>query len=92
MDIIVGYTGFVGSNIAAEHKFDYSFNSKNIGDAFGTNPDLCVYSGVRAEKFLANNDPDGDMAVINNAIENIKKINPKRIVLISTIDVYKNPI
>lgn len=91
MDIIVGYTGFVGSNIAAEHKFDYSFNSKNIGDAFGTNPDLCVYSGVRAEKFLANNDPDGDMAVINNAIENIKKINPKRIVLISTIDVYKNP-
>lgn len=91
MDIIVGYTGFVGSNIAAEHKFDYSFNSKNIEDAFGLNPDLCVYSGVRAEKFLANNDPDGDMAVIRNAIENIKKINPKRLVLISTIDVYKNP-
>ncbi|MCQ4023116.1 MULTISPECIES: NAD(P)-dependent oxidoreductase [unclassified Ruminococcus] len=91
MDIIVGYTGFVGSNIAAEHTFDYYFNSKNIQDAFGLNPDLCVYSGVRAEKFLANNDPDGDMAIINNAIDNIKKINPKRLVLISTIDVYKNP-
>lgn len=91
MDIIVGYTGFVGSNIAAAHTFDYSFNSKNIEDSFGLNPDLCVYSGVRAEKFLANNDPDGDMDIINNAIENIKKINPKRLVLISTIDVYKNP-
>lgn len=91
MDIIVGYTGFVGSNIAAAHSFDYSFNSKNIDDAFGLAPDLCVYSGVRAEKFLANNDPDGDMDIINNAINNIKKINPKRLVLISTIDVYKNP-
>lgn len=91
MDILVGFTGFVGSNIAAKHSFDYSFNSKNIQDAFGLEPDLCVYSGVRAEKFLANSDPEGDMAIINNAIENIKKINPKRLVLISTIDVYKNP-
>ncbi len=91
MDIIVGYTGFVGSNIAASKEFDGKFNSKNIESAFGLEPELCVYSGVRAEKFLANNDPDGDMAVINNAIENIKKINPKRLVLISTIDVYKNP-
>lgn len=91
MDIIVGYTGFVGSNISASHSFDYSFNSKNIEEAFGLNPDLCVYSGVRAEKFLANSDPDGDMEIINNAISNIKKINPKRLVLISTIDVYKNP-
>lgn len=91
MDIIVGYTGFVGSNIYEKHNFDYSFNSKNIEQAFGLNSDLCVYSGVRAEKFLANSDPDGDMAIINNAIENIKKINPKRLVLISTIDVYNNP-
>lgn len=91
MDIIVGYTGFVGSNIAANHKFDYSFNSKNIEEAFGLEPDLCVYSGIRAEKFLANTDPEGDMKIINNAIENIKKIKPKRLVLISTIDVYKNP-
>lgn len=91
MDIIVGYTGFVGSNIAAEHRFDYFFNSKNIEDAFGLEPDLCVYSGIRAEKFIANSNPDADMAIINNAIENIKKINPKKLVLISTIDVYRNP-
>ncbi len=91
MDIIVGYTGFVGSNIASAHEFDGKFNSKNISEAFGSNPDLCVYSGVRAEKFLANSDPEGDMAIIDNAVENIKKINPKKLVLISTIDVYKSP-
>jgi len=50
-----------------------------------------VYSGVRAEKFLANTNPGADMALIENAIENIKRINTKRLVLISTIDVFKTP-
>lgn len=85
---IVGYTGFVGSNICATTKFDAYYNSKNIEEAFGTCPDLLVYSGVRAEMFLANKYPEKDMEVIQNAIDNIKKINPKRVVLISTIAVY----
>jgi len=91
MDILVGYTGFVGSNILAKHKFDGLYNSKNIEEAFGTKPDLCVYSGVSAEKFLANKEPEKDMEGIKGAIENIKKIAPKKLVLISTIDVYKQP-
>jgi nucleoside-diphosphate-sugar epimerase len=91
MDILVGYTGFVGSNICNSHHFDKLFKSTNIAEAFGTNPDLCVYCGVRAEKFLANKDPEKDFDIILNAIENIKKINPKKLVLISTADVYKNP-
>ncbi|MEG2500937.1 MAG: NAD(P)-dependent oxidoreductase, partial [Oscillospiraceae bacterium] len=32
---LVGYTGFVGSNIAAAHPFDGLYNSKNIKEAFG---------------------------------------------------------
>ncbi len=91
MNILIGYTGFVGSNIHSQYTFDEVFNSKNIQDAFGINPDLCVYAGVRAEKFLANKEPYKDLNLIKGAIENIKKINPKRLVLISTIDVFKNP-
>jgi len=91
MNILVGYTGFVGSNLHSQYNFDRVYNSKNISDAFGSNPDLCIYAGVRAEKFLANNDPKADMAIIDNAVENIKRIKPKRLVLISTIDVYKAP-
>ena len=30
MNILVGYTGFVGSNLVAQHKFDGLFNSSNI--------------------------------------------------------------
>lgn len=89
---LVGYTGFVGSNIAKSFEFNNLYNSKNIEEAFGSNPDLLVYSGVPAEKFLANNNPQRDLKIIENAFENIKKINPKRVVLISTIDVYKKPI
>ncbi|CAH0438850.1 NAD(P)-dependent oxidoreductase [Clostridium neonatale] len=89
---LVGYTGFVGTNLTKSFKFNNLYNSKNIEEAFGTNPDLLVYSGVPAEKFLANNNPERDFKIIENAFENIKKINPQKIVLISTIDVYKNPI
>lgn len=89
---LVGYTGFVGSNIDLKGNIDKKYNSQNIKEAYGTNPDILIYSGVRAEKFLANKEPQVDLESIKEAFENIKKINPKKIVLISTIDVYKNPV
>lgn len=92
MDAIVGYTGFVGTNLCLKHEFDCKYNSKNISEAFGLKPELLVYAGVRSEKFLANNDPEADMANIRTAFENIKKIAPKKLVHISTVDVYKLPV
>lgn len=93
MIALVGYTGFVGNNIytSAGNRIDAVYNSKNIEDAYGTNPDLLIYAGLRAEKYLANNAPEKDMELIIQAEENIKKINPKKLVLISTIDVFKVP-
>lgn len=91
MTALVGYTGFVGSNIYAEGTFDAVYNSKNIEEAYGTNPDLLIYAGLRAEKYLANNAPEKDMELIIQAEENIQKINPQKLVLISTIDVFKVP-
>ena len=91
MKFLVGYTGFVGSNLSAEEKFDGLYHSTNIADAYGTRPDLLVYAGVRSEKFLANHAPEKDLEVVKTAFENIRKIQPKRLVLISTIDVYQNP-
>lgn len=89
---LVGYTGFVGSNLTQSYSFDHLYNSKNIKDAYDTKPDLLIYAGVRAEKFLANREPEKDLKVIEEAFENINKINPKKLVLISTIDVYKTPV
>lgn len=92
MKSLVGYTGFVGSNLAQSAQFTHFYNSKNIEEAYGTSPDLLVYAGVRAEKFLANSSPEKDLQTVQEAFMNIQKINPKRVVLISTIDVYKNPV
>lgn len=93
MVALVGYTGFVGSNIyaMAGGEIDKVYNSRNIEEAYGTNPDLLIYAGLRAEKYLANNAPEKDLALIAQAEENIKRINPKQLVLISTIDVFNIP-
>lgn len=93
MKALVGYTGFVGSNIydAAGKEIDTVYNSRNIEEAYGTMPDLLIYAGLRAEKYLANIAPEKDIELIYQAEENIKKIAPKKLVLISTIDVFKIP-
>ena len=63
---LIGYTGFVGGNIYAssDNMIDGIYNSKNIKEAYGTNPDLLVYSGVPAQKFIANQYPDEDFKII----------------------------
>ena len=93
MKALVGYTGFVGSNIckAAGNELDAVYNSKNIKEAYGTNPNILIYAGLRAEKYLANNAPEKDMELIYQAEENIEKILPRKLVLISTIDIFKFP-
>lgn len=35
MNALVGYTGFVGSNLYAKGTFDRVYNSKNIEEAYG---------------------------------------------------------
>lgn len=94
MIALVGYTGFVGSNIYAsgKEKITHVYNSKNIEEAYGTQPELLIYAGLRAEKYLANHMPEKDLELILQAQENIRKIAPKKLVLISTIDVFKHPV
>lgn len=87
-DLLVGSTGFVGGNLSAAHAFAAVCHSSNVADQYGTRPDLCVYAGVPAAMFLANADPEADLAVMAAARENLQKIAPREVVLISTIAVY----
>lgn len=87
-DLLVGCTGFVGGNLAAAHTFAAACHSTDIENCFGTQPDLCVYAGVPAAMFLANADPEADLAVMRAARQNLQRIAPKKLVLISTTAVY----
>ena len=94
MVALVGYTGFVGSNLysRARNRIKGVYNSQNIEKAYGLEPEVLIYTGVSAEKHLANNAPEQDLEQILEAEKNIRAINPQRLVLISTIDVYSNPV
>jgi hypothetical protein len=58
---LIGYTGFVGSNLLRQRTFDACFNSSNIDQINGRSFDLVVGCGARAEKWKANADPAADL-------------------------------
>ena len=87
-DLLVGSTGFVGGNLLACHAFARAVHGSDVAAAFGAAPDLCVYAGVPAAMFLANADPQADLAVMRAARENLQKIAPRALVLISSVAVY----
>lgn len=90
MRIIVGYSGLVGSNLLQFYKFDKFFNSKNFEDAKYLEVDEIFFCGIPAVKWHANKYPDEDYDTINKIKEILKTIKAKKIILISTIDVYEN--
>ncbi len=85
---LIGYTGFVGSNILRQTNIDFCYNSKNIDSIRGKSFDLVICAGGPAIKWWANKNPRNDLITIKNLAEILITINAKRFVLISTVDVY----
>lgn len=92
MNALIGYTGFVGGTILKQTRFEYLFNSKNIAEIDNQEFDFVVCSAAPAQKWLANKDPENDLKNINGLIEHLKTVKCNTFILISTVDVFKNPI
>jgi nucleoside-diphosphate-sugar epimerase len=88
---LIGYTGFVGGNLLRQRSFDACFNSKNIDELAGRSFDLIVCAGARAEKWKANAEPERDLDNIELLIRALSHADARRLVLISTVDVFANP-
>ncbi|GEP01914.1 NAD-dependent epimerase/dehydratase family protein [Methylobacterium haplocladii] len=92
---IVGYTGFVGSNLLARPsrtlKYDYLFNSKNVATLGQRSYEAVVCSAVPAIKWLANKNPSEDWAQISALLAQLRNLRTERFILISTVDVYPDP-
>ncbi len=86
--VLVGSTGFVGGNLAAKGTFSHAYHSADIAEGFGRENDLVFYAGVPAAMYLANRDPEADLAVMRAARENLRRLAPKKTVLISSVCVY----
>ena len=88
---LIGYTGFVGSTLLRQRSFDACFNSLNIDNISVRSFDLVVCCGARAEKWKANADPEADLDNIERLTRALGMVNARKLVLISTVDVFLNP-
>ena len=88
MNCLIGYTGFVGGNLASQRNYDVLINSKNFHSMEGMTYDSVVCAGVPAVKWKANKEPEADLAHINELVDVLKTVKVGRFILISTIDVY----
>lgn len=89
---LIGYTGFVWSNLDAQFSFTHKYNSQNIWDIQWESFDFVVCAWVRAVKWWANQNPEEDLAQIQELIDYISTIKTNRFILISTVDIYPSPI
>ena len=90
-DVLIGYTGFVGSALARQHRFGLQCNSKNTAklksQCFGT----VICAAAPGSMVAANRAPDRDAKIINRLMSTLKSIRSERFVLISTIAVLDQP-
>ena len=89
---LIGHTGFVGGNLLRQGRYGDLYNSTNIGDIAGKSFELVVSAGCKAAKWIANQEPAADRAGIESLMRALERVRAERFVLISTIDVYPQPI
>lgn len=88
---LVGYTGFVGSNLDRAGGFTHRYNSRNFREMACEHFDEIVCAGIQAMKWWANRNPAEDRAAIAALLGVLSETRADRFVLISTVDVYRDP-
>ena len=88
---LIGYSGFIGSNLIRETNFENFYRSNNIFDISREKFGQIICAGVSAVKWLANKEPEADWASIQRLISALEQTEAEQFVLISTIDVYPVP-
>ncbi len=90
-DALIGHTGFVGSNLARQARWDDHYSSANIESIAGKHYDLIVCAAPRADKWRINLSPEVDRAEIDRLTDVLGRVSATRMILISTVDVYSDP-
>lgn len=88
---LIGYTGFIGSNLANQYDFTDFYNSKNIANIIGKEYDMVFSSANSGYKWKVNLNPESDKQNILKYIYTIKSVKIKKFILISSIDIYPDP-
>lgn len=89
---LIGFSGFVGSTLLKQAHYSALFRSTNIHEIDNREFDVVVCAGAPAQKWIANRDPADDRKKIESLINHLRTIKCKKFILISTVDVFKEPI
>ena len=89
---LVGFTGFVGSNLKEKYKFDDLYNSKNYKNMRNKEYNFLICAGISSSMWFANKNPQKDLENINNLLNVLITMKIKKLVFISTSAVYKQPL
>ena len=89
---LVGATGFVGTTLQTQTQFNDHYNSSNIEEIRGKSYDLLICAAAPATKWKANQYPAEDIANIQSLMRHLSTATTRQFLLISTIDVYPNPV
>lgn len=92
MTALIGYSGFVGSTLLRQAKFDHLYRSTNIHEIENKKFNFVICAGAPAQKWIANRCPEEDKSKIDTLIDHLKTIKTDTFILISTVDVFKTPI
>lgn len=88
MDVLIGATGYVGQTLLRQRAFEHQFNSKTIGGVEGGDYGLLVCAGAPAQKWIADGDPEADIANLKALARHLAAAKAERAILISTVDVF----
>ena len=88
---LVGYSGFVGQTLLRQKNFDRRYRSTDIAEIRHRVFDTVVCAAAPAQKWTANRDPIADRQNIEALISHLETVSCSMFILISTVDVFKNP-
>jgi hypothetical protein len=85
---LIGHTGFVGSYLASQATYDLEISRANLSSLHHQHFSRVVCAGLPAAKWLANREPEVDLANMHRLCGALEQVTAEHFILISTIDVY----
>lgn len=92
VSILIGSTGYVGSYLLETMVFDKFVHKSDIDSIKYSTTDVLICAGMPATKWLANIEPVEDLRNMNALWDIMKTIKADIPILVSTIDVYSQPL